>query len=109
MSASEVLTINSERTALVSSFGKLNCEGKSYNTFKTLNDFDTYHTDKHQANSSNIITSPDSPSIIAGSSDMAKDISNYRGDKNAVVVVIDPEKEPVIVKKPVGLAPSQQS
>ncbi|MBR5527500.1 MAG: hypothetical protein IKV97_00750, partial [Clostridia bacterium] len=36
----------------------------------------------------------------------AKNIANLWGDKNAVVIVIDPEVEPVVLKTPEGLAPA---
>ena len=36
----------------------------------------------------------------------AANIANLWGDKNAVVIVIDPEKEPIVRNIPEGLAPA---
>ncbi len=39
----------------------------------------------------------------------ATSIEKYWGDKNAVVIVIDPDKEPVVLNTPEGLAPANLS
>ena len=41
--------------------------------------------------------------------DAASEVQNSMGDSNAVVIIIDPALEPIVINKPAGLAPSKLS